>query len=82
MIILYTADGNTHVAYLQKDLFPAPPTEGYQIYDIDEVEPDNGELCRFLLAHSGKRDANGVSKYTIENGVLIEDDEWVMAVEL
>jgi hypothetical protein len=81
MIVLYTPDGFIHTAIYGSDWFAYSSTDGYSLYEIDEVDPVNKELCYELARITRYRDAEGDGKYKIIDGVLQEKEGWVAEVE-
>ena len=45
-------------------------------FQIDEVDPDNKEICLDLSKNVFKKDVNGLGKYYIESGELHSRDDW------
>jgi len=53
-------------------------------FEIDEVDPENKDLCIDLVAYAGKGrfDINGLEKYYIDTGELYERDNWEEVSEM
>jgi len=57
------------------------PNVPYDIFEIDEIDPDNKEICIDLVRSQDKTDINRQGKYYIENGELYQRDGWVEHIE-
>lgn len=49
-------------------------------FEIDEVFPDNKDICFGLYKYTGRVNSEGLGKYYIENGELFERDGWEEAI--
>lgn len=72
---LHHIDGRIINAVYDKDVF-STKSDGVEIYDIDEIAPDNKELCIDIVRSLSKTDRYGVCKYSIVDGVLHETEDW------
>lgn len=63
-------------AVYDRDAFASPVTIGYAygVLEIDEVDPDNKDICHDLSINAGKVDSAGEAKHYI----LIEANEPVL----
>ena len=76
MIIIYDSNGMIHNIVYDKDKFPSV-IGNLNVLEIDEIEPENGSLCKDLVRTYGKIDDNGNPKYYVdEDGDLFEVDDW------
>jgi len=54
----------------------------YSVLEIDEIDPENKELCSDLKGVQGQVDVNGDAKYYMSGGELYERDNWESYVEV
>lgn len=54
----------------------------YYTFDIDEVDPTNKKICIDIIRTLNQVNDVGVNKYSIENGILVEEVGWVPKVEI
>jgi len=83
MKLLYDSSGNIIVAVYDVDWFKFKHSINIPIstFEIDEVAPDNKEVCYDLSRSVHKKDINGLGKYYIESGELHERDGWVEVID-
>jgi hypothetical protein len=72
------SDGEIFYAVLDRDLIlfahstNIPLSEMY----IDELIPENSELCRELYHKVSRKDADGLGKWFVQDGALYEREDW------
>jgi len=81
MKLLYNSDdGEIFYAVYDADSFKFTHTTNIPLSEfvIDEVDPDNKEICLDVSASVFKKDINGLGKYYIEiyDGMLTSRDNW------
>ena len=78
MRILYKTDGTVYKALLEKDIFLYEDPYGLTLscLTIDEVDPLNKVLCIDLVRAVGRQDSNGLGKYYVASGALMEREGW------
>ena len=80
MELLYNQnDGEIFYTVYDVDLFRFTHTTNIPLseFQIDEVDPENKDICLDLFRTQMKRDINGLGKYYIESGELHSRDGWV-----
>lgn len=84
MKLLYnTVDGEIFYAVPDINCFYFRHTTNISLdeYAIDEIDPDNKNICQDLLAHVGRTDKNGLGKYYMDSGTLMEREGWAEHME-
>jgi hypothetical protein len=78
-ILYYNQTGKIFYAVYDGGWFAFSHTTNIQLtlFEIDEIAPDNKNICIDLVITLNKKDINGLKKYYIENGELYLRDEWV-----
>ena len=79
MKLYYREDtGEVYYAVYSKDIFAFTHNTLIPLleFDIDEVLPDNKELCADLKRTEWRTDVNGKLKYHIHDGSLNSIDNW------
>lgn len=84
MRLLYDqTDGTIYHSVYDRDWFAfthetnIPLTE----FVVDELAPDNKGLCHDIVRTTGRVDSNGLGKYYMNNGQLMERTGWQVHVE-
>lgn len=80
MRLLFNADdGEIYYAVPERDWFWFAHTTNIPLseLDIDEVAPENKDICMDLRRVAGKADSEGRGKYYVGSGQLYEREEWV-----
>lgn len=77
-IYYIVATGEIVQAVLERDDFWFKNTiqDTYDVLEIDELDPENKDLCIDLVKTDNKVDADGLKKYYISGGVLYQRDGW------
>lgn len=75
MKLYLDANNDVIAAVFDADVFRVnnPITNTFQ---VDEVDPDNREICHQLSTWVGKTDINNVPRYYVQGGELYERDGW------
>ena len=78
MKLLYAETGEIMSAVYDSDWFKFKHSINIPIseFQIDEVAPDNKEICFDLSRTVHKKNAEGLGKYYIESGELHSRDGW------
>ena len=64
------------------DIYRVTNTENYdEIFDIDEIEGNNKELCKNISRSIGCFDINNNQKYYVSGGELYEREGWEQYVD-
>lgn len=74
-----TTNGEVYYAIYSRDLFSFSHTTNIPLseFTIDEVAPDNKDLCRDLKRTEWKFNEQGQRKYYISAGQLFSRDGWI-----
>lgn len=79
MRLLYNSeDGEIFYAVPERDWFWFAHTTNIalSLFEIDEVAPENKDICIDLRRVTGKADAEGRGKYYMSGGRLYEREGW------
>ena len=79
MKILYnTQDGRIFYTVYDVDFFKFTHTTNIPLetFEIDEIDPENKNICIDLVRTKGKTDIDGDNKYYIINNELQENEGW------
>lgn len=77
-IFYYTLTGEIIQAVKSQDIFWQEDSIqfAYDILEIDELSPENKNLCIDIVKTQGKVNSEGLHKYYIVAGDLYERDSW------
>ena len=67
-----------HANYDKDDFAWENTTSNASVYEIDEVDPINKDLCLDIMRTIGKEDVSGLNKYDVNltTGELEEEVDW------
>ena len=81
MRLLYDNTGFIHAAVRDYKWHETPVTT-FNVYQVDETDPGNKDLCLSIELSMNLVDSDGDGKYQIINDLLQEKDGWVVEVGL
>jgi hypothetical protein len=76
MRLLYSGENIVAAVYTKDWFADAPSTDGFSVFEIDEVGEINKVVCADLHRISARIDAAGKSKYYVEGDKLYVRDNW------